>query len=80
MNDTSNPAEPRIPKVMTKIPEGNFAVVLAPVSVNVGTVNGGGGVKVGNRVAVGSRGNADARIGSKVAVTRGVCVGGGSIT
>ena len=49
-------------------------------SVNCGTVSGGGGVKVGNRVAVGWKLNAAASVGSMVAVTSGVGVDGDSTT
>jgi len=47
-------------------------------SVNCGTVSGGGGVNVGIRVWVGWISKAAARVGSMVAVTGGVGVGGGS--
>jgi len=48
------------------------------VSLNSGTSSGGGGVKVGKRVSVGWMLKAAARVGSIVAVTGGVGVGGGS--
>src|SRR5688500_1362698 len=48
------------------------------VSLNSGTCNGGGGVKVGKRVSVGWTLKAAARVGSMVEVTSGVGVGGGS--
>ena len=43
-----------------------------------GISNGGGGVKVGMRVCVGWTMNAAANVGSMVAETSGVGVGGGS--
>lgn len=48
--------------------------------VYIGTINEGGGVKVGRRVFVGTMINCAAKVGSIVAVAGDTGVGGGSIT
>ena len=47
-------------------------------SIYSGVTNGGGGVKVGNRVEVGTTTNCAARVGSMVEVAGGTGVGGDS--
>ena len=75
---------PKIPTIirprMSRI--GGKPPWLAPSEgAKVGATTGGAGVNVGGRVGViGFRLNCAARVGSIVAVTRGVGVGGGSTT
>jgi len=61
-----------------KIPNTSREGLGVLASLNSGTFNGGGGVKVGKRVSVGWMLKAAARVGSIVDVTGSVGVGGGS--
>jgi len=70
--------EPIKPRPTIKIPNTPFGEPRVLVSLNSGTSSGGGGVKVGKRVWVGSTLKAAARVGSIVEVTSAVGVGGGS--
>src|SRR5512143_1475265 len=77
MKEAANPRPPRSVTAKIAAPDGKPASACA-VSVNVGRTSGGGGVKVGSRVVEGSVWNAATSVGSKVAVARGVGVGGDS--
>ena len=71
---------PITPNSVMKMPMGGREAKLdSGLSlVKVGMTNGGGAVKVGNRVAGISNTNWAARVGSMVAVTAGEGVGGGA--
>src|SRR5829696_320856 len=77
MYEISNPINPITPRPRIKPPNPNRDDLS---SGNSGTAKGGGGVNVGIRVCVGWMLKAAAKVGSMVAVTGGVAVGGDSTT
>ena len=66
--------------IMIKPIGTRLGVVIGACDGKVGIETGGGSVKVGKRVGGTSTRNSAARVGSIVAVTNGVEVGGGSST
>src|SRR3972149_7170489 len=78
-NEMTVPKNPITAKPMITNPIGTLPAPRGVASTtNVGITRGGGEVKVGNRVGGTSTINCAARVGSIVAVVRGVGVGGGS--
>lgn len=65
-------------KIIMEAIETGILIGLEVASVNAGTVNAAGGVKVGRRVEVGLVLNCASRVGSIVDVAGGAGVGGGS--
>jgi hypothetical protein len=77
--ESSNPMLPNMTRAIIAVANGiEFLESALVTSVNDRTVNGGGGVKVGNRVFVGAILNWAASVGSIVEVAGGSGVGGGA--